>query len=94
MEDSLKKAIEQMKNGEEKGFNEVYSATYNRVYFRARQIMKKEEDAQDLTQIVFTEAYKSIHTLQASEALYSWLDADRFISDYLPVFETTLAGNF
>ena len=74
MEDSLKKAIEQMKNGEEKGFNEVYSATYNRVYFRARQIMKKEEDAQDLTQIVFTEAYKSIHTLQASEALYSWLD--------------------
>ena len=74
MEDSLKKAIEQMKNGEEKGFNEVYSATYNRVYFRERQIMKKEEDAQDLTQIVFTEAYKSIHTLQASEALYSWLD--------------------
>ena len=74
MEDSLKNAIEQMKNGEEKGFNEVYSATYNRVYFRARQIMKKEEDAQDLTQIVFTEAYKSIHTLQASEALYSWLD--------------------
>lgn len=74
MEDSLKKAIEQMKNGEEKGFNEVYSATYNRVYFRAKQIMKKEEDAQDLTQIVFVEAYRSIHTLQASEALYSWLD--------------------
>lgn len=74
MEDSLKKAIEQMKNGEEKGFNEVYSATYNRVYFRAKQIMKKEEDAQDLTQIVFVEAYKNIHTLQAAEALYSWLD--------------------
>ena len=74
MEDSLKKAIAQMKNGEEKGFNEVYSATYNRVYFRAKQIMKKEEDAQDLTQIVFVEAYKNIHTLQAAEALYSWLD--------------------
>lgn len=74
MEDSLKRAIEQMKNGEEKGFNEVYSATYNRVYFRAKQIMKKEEDAQDLTQIVFVEAYKNIHTLQAAEALYSWLD--------------------
>ena len=74
MEDNLKKAIEQMKRGEENGFNTVYSATYNRVYFRAKQIMKKEEDAQDLTQIVFTEAYKCIHTLQASEALYSWLD--------------------
>ena len=74
MEDNLKKAIQQMKNGEETGFNAVYSATYNRVYFRAKQIMKKEEDAQDLTQIVFVEAYKNIHTLQAAEALYSWLD--------------------
>ena len=75
MEDYIKKAIEQMKRGEEKGFNTIYSATYNRVYFRAKQIMKKEEDAQDLTQIVFTEAYKNIHTLQAVEALYGWLDA-------------------
>lgn len=74
MEDNLKRAIEQMKNGEEKGFNEVYSQTYSRVYFRAKQIMKKEEDAQDLTQIVFVEAYKSIHSLQSSEALFSWLD--------------------
>lgn len=74
MEDNLKKAIDQMKRGEEKGFNAVYSATYNRVYFRAKQIMKKEEDAQDLTQIVFAEAYKNIYTLQAEEALYSWLD--------------------
>lgn len=41
MEDYIKKAIEQMKRGEEKGFNTVYSATYNRVYFRAKQIMKK-----------------------------------------------------
>ena len=63
-----------MKSGEERGFNAVYSATYNRVYFRAKQIMKKEEDAQDLTQIVFVEAYKNIHTLQSAEALYSWLD--------------------
>lgn len=74
MDEFLKKAIEQMKRGEEKGFNTVYSATYNRVYFRAKQIMKKEEDAQDLTQIVFTEAYKNIHTLKAVEALYGWLD--------------------
>lgn len=38
------------------------------------RLWKKEEDAQDLTQIVFTEAYKNIHTLQAIEALYGWLD--------------------
>lgn len=74
MEESLKIAIEQMKHGEEQGFNEVYSRSYNRVYFRAKQIMKNEEDAQDLVQIVFIEAYQSISSLQCPEALYGWLD--------------------
>ncbi len=74
MEDNFRNAIKQMQNGEESGFNAVYSATYNRVYFRAKQLMKREEDAQDLTQIVFIEAYKNIHTLKAEDAIYSWLD--------------------
>ena len=73
MDDSLLQAIQQMKNGEEKGFNAVYSATYNKVYFLAKQKTRTEEDARDLTQIVFVEAYKNIHTLQASEAFISWL---------------------
>lgn len=74
MDDHLKTAIERMKKGEEDGFNKVYAETYNRVYFRAKNLLKKEEDAQDLVQIVFVEAYKCISTLQASEALYSWLE--------------------
>lgn len=74
MDESLRTAIQQMKNGEERGFNEVYSKTYNRVYFRAKMLMGNEDDAQDLTQIVFIEAYKNIGSLEASEALYSWLD--------------------
>lgn len=71
--DDLKLAVEQMKNGKEEGFNAVYSETYNSVYFRARQIMKNEEDAKDLVQIVFVEAYKSITSLESSDKLYSWL---------------------
>ena len=73
MKDNLLQAIQQMKNGEEKGFNEVYSETYRRVYNLAKLKTRTEEDACDLTQIVFVEAYKSIHTLQAPEALISWL---------------------
>ena len=71
MKDNLLQAIQQMKNGEEKGFNEVYSETYRRVYNLAKLKTRTEEDACDLTQIVFVEAYKSIHTLQAPEALIS-----------------------
>ncbi len=59
----LKSAVEKLKSGDAEGFNEVYSKTYNYVYFRAKQIMKNEDDAMDLMQIVYMEAYKSISSL-------------------------------
>lgn len=70
----LQKAVEQMTRGEEAGFNKVYSATCNKVYFWARQITKNEQDAEDLVQIVFVEAYKNIGSLQSSKALFGWLN--------------------
>ena len=74
MDDKLKKAIEDMVLGKEDGFNAVYSATYNYVYFRAKSLMKDEADAQDLTQIVYIEAYKNIKSLQNSESIFGWLN--------------------
>ena len=73
MELNLREAIELMKAGKEEGFNQLYSATYNKVYFRAKQCTKTELDAQDVTQITFIEAYKNIDKLQAPEAALSWL---------------------
>ena len=73
MDDSLMQAIQQMKNGEEKGFNAVYSATYKKVYTLAQKLTRTEDDARDVTQIVYVEAYRSIHTLKAPEAFISWL---------------------
>ncbi|MCR4890966.1 MAG: sigma-70 family RNA polymerase sigma factor [Lachnospiraceae bacterium] len=74
-EKKLLSAIKKMKNGEEEGFNQVYSDTYNYVYFRARQIMRNEEDALDLLQVVYMEAFRSIQTLEDPESLFSWLGA-------------------
>lgn len=74
MDEKLKRAIEEMAEGKEEGFNAVYSATYNHVYFRAKAYMKDEADAQDLTQIVYIEAYKNIKSLQNAESLFGWLD--------------------
>lgn len=73
MEFDFKKAVELMKNGQEEGFNKLFEATYNKVYFRARQCTRTESDAQDLTQITFVEAYKNIAKLEAPEATLSWL---------------------
>lgn len=74
MDETLKKAIQLMAEGKEEGFNKVYSETYNHVYFRAKGYMKNEEDALDLTQIVYVEAYKNIKSLQNPDALFGWLD--------------------
>ncbi|MBR1893022.1 MAG: sigma-70 family RNA polymerase sigma factor, partial [Lachnospiraceae bacterium] len=68
-------AVGRMKKGEEEGFNLVYQKTYNYVYFRSRQIMKDDEDALDLVQIVYIEAYKSIDTLDKPENIFAWLGA-------------------
>jgi RNA polymerase sigma factor (sigma-70 family) len=75
IDQKLISAVGKMKAGEEEGFNQVYSATYNFVYFRARQIMKNEDDAKDLVQIVYMEAFKSIGALETPESLFSWLGA-------------------
>lgn len=74
MDRALIDAIELMTEGREEGFNKVYSETYNHVYFRAKSYMKNEEDALDLVQIVYVEAYRNIGSLQTPEALFGWLD--------------------
>ncbi len=74
----LKSAVIQLKSGNDEAFSEVYASTYNYVYFRARQIMKNEEDAMDLMQIVYMEAYKSIANLDKPESIYSWLSSITF----------------
>ncbi len=74
----LKSAVIKLKSGNSEDFGEIYAKTYNYVYFRARQIMKNEEDALDLLQIVYMEAYKSIDSLEKVESIYSWLSSITF----------------
>ncbi len=74
----LRSAVEKLKNGNDEAFNEVYQKTYNYVYFRAKQVMKNEDDAMDLMQIVYMEAYKSIKNLDKAESVYSWLSSITF----------------
>ena len=56
MEYNLESAIAQMKAGNEAGLNYVYSKTYNYVYLRAKNILKKESDIQDLVKEVYVQA--------------------------------------
>jgi len=75
MEIDFRETIDLIKQGKEEGFNKLYSSTYQKVYARAKQCTKVErsEDANDLTQIVYIEAFKNIDKLSAPEATLSWL---------------------
>ena len=73
IEKELLKGIELLKEGKEEGFNILYSYTYNYVYGRAKVIMKNEDDALDLTQETFVQAYKGIQQLEDVNNIYAWL---------------------
>ncbi len=73
IDNELLKGIHLMKDGDEAGFNMVYSKTYNFVYAKAKFIMKNEQDALDLTQETYVQAYKGITSLEDTSNIYAWL---------------------
>ncbi len=71
----LTQSIVMMQNGNYEDFNTFYSQTCNYVYKRAKFIMKNEDDALDLTQETFVQAYKNICSLESPDNVYAWLGA-------------------
>lgn len=72
MEYHLKTAVEEMKNHEEAGLNYVYSKTYNYVYLRAKSILRRENDIQQLMKDVYVRMLESSAEVEV-ENLYEWL---------------------
>lgn len=73
IEKELLNGLKLITEGKEEGFNILYFHTYNYVYCRAKFIMKNEEDALDLTQETFIQAYKGIGSLEDANNVYAWL---------------------
>ena len=71
----LYNAVKLMQQGNEQGFNYVYSQTYNYVYARAKYIMQDDDDAIDLLQETYIQAYKNIGSLEDPNNVYAWLGA-------------------
>lgn len=72
MEYHLKTAVEEMKNHEEAGLNYIYSKTYNYVYLRAKSILRRENDVQQLMKDVYLKMLESSAEVEV-ENLYEWL---------------------
>lgn len=72
MEYNLGTAIEQMKQKQEAGLNYIYAKTYNYVYLRAKNIIKRENDVQQLMKEVYLKMLESANEIQV-ENLYEWV---------------------
>lgn len=72
-EAALSLAVQQLKQGDEQGFNTIYSHTYKYVYNRAKYMLKDEHEAQDLTHDVYVALYKGIDSLKDDNSIYGWL---------------------
>ncbi|MBQ8558711.1 MAG: YARHG domain-containing protein [Tyzzerella sp.] len=72
MEYNLVTAIEQMKKNEESGLNYIYSKTYNYVYLRAKNILKRENDIQQLMRDVYLKMLEASAEIEP-ENMYEWL---------------------
>lgn len=71
MEYNLGTAIEQMKQKQESGLNYIYAKTYNYVYLRAKNILKRENDVQQLMKEVYLKMLESSEEIEV-ENLYEW----------------------
>lgn len=72
MEYNLGTAIEQMKQKQESGLNYIYAKTYNYVYLRAKNILKRENDVQQLMKEVYLKMLESSEEIEV-ENLYEWV---------------------
>ena len=72
MEYHVTDAIAQVKKREEPGLNYIYAKTYNYVYLRAKNILKRENDIQQLMRDVYLKMLESAVEIE-TENLYEWL---------------------
>ena len=69
----LKDAVEGMQAKDETAFATFYEQTYSYVYAKAKYVMHDEEDALDLTQETYIQAYKGIESIEDVNNVYAWL---------------------
>lgn len=65
--------IQRLKEGDETAFKYLVDTYQERVYNTAIGIVQNAEDAEDVTQEVFIQVYRSIHNFKGESKLSTWL---------------------
>lgn len=73
MTDETKQLIINAQSGDSKAFHRLVAMHDERIMVLAYQLMKNEQDAEDLYQESFVKAFKSLHTFRLESSFYTWL---------------------
>ncbi len=73
MTDEIKQLIKNAQSGDSKAFHRLVALHDERIMVLSYQLMKNEQDAEDLYQESFVKAYKSLHTFRMESSFYTWL---------------------
>jgi RNA polymerase sigma-70 factor (ECF subfamily) len=65
--------IEQFRNGQEKGFNELVARYHEKVYRVAWRFVNNHDDADDIAQEVFVKMYAALKDFRGESGVYTWL---------------------
>lgn len=69
----VEKIVKKAKNKDQESIKLLYEMHYNQVYYFAFKILRNEENAKDVLQDTFINAFKYLHTLKDESKFKSWL---------------------
>ncbi len=65
--------VEEFRQGQVEGFNELVRRYQQKVYWIARRIVGSHEDADDVVQDVFVRVYNGLHSFRSDSGFYTWI---------------------
>lgn len=68
-----KRTVEQIRYGDRKTIEYVYSSYYKLVKYKVYEMLNNNEDADDITQEVFVKVFKNIEKYDTKQNFNSWI---------------------
>lgn len=65
--------IERVKNGDVAAYNDIVTRHYDRIYARVSQLLKNQQDAEEVTQDAFIRAHRGLDKFRGDAAFSTWL---------------------
>jgi len=65
--------IERIKNGDNSAYNDIISRYWDRIFARVFNLLKNQQDAEEVTQDAFIRAYRGLKNFRGEASLSTWL---------------------